>query len=286
MDGVKRLWLVLCLAGIGAAADPVRFAILGDRTGEVQPGVFEQVWKEVDAEKPEFVVTVGDTIQGLDDKTAEAEWREAEAILRPHKKYPLYLTPGNHDIWSAESERLFREHTGRPLHYSFDRGQVHFTVLDNSRGDALGAEEIAFLEADLKEHAAAPVKFVIMHRPSWLFQVALKNPKFPLHQLAKQYGVQWVIAGHVHQLMYGELEGVNYLSMPSAGGHLRNSGQYEDGWFFGYGMVEAGADGVRFQIKELATPHGQGRVSKPEDWTLLGRQRAAGGSRSAGIAAR
>jgi predicted phosphodiesterase len=286
MGDVKRLWLVLGLAGIGAAADPVRFAILGDRTGEVQPGVFERVWKEVDAEKPEFVVTVGDTIQGLDDKTAEAEWREVEKILRPYKKYPLYLTPGNHDIWSAASERLFREHSGHPVHYSFDRGPAHFTVVDNSRGDELGPGEIAYLGSDLKEHVAAPVKFVVMHRPSWLFQVALKNPRFPLHQLAKQYGVQWVIAGHVHQLMYGELEGVKYLSMPSAGGHLRNSGQYDDGWFFGYGTVMADTDGVRIQIKELGAPHGEARVSKPEDWTLLGRQRAAGGSRSAGIAAR
>jgi UDP-2,3-diacylglucosamine pyrophosphatase LpxH len=284
---MKRYPLFLVLAWVGAAADPVHFAILGDRTGEVQAGVFEQVWKEVDAAKPEFVVTVGDTIQGLHDQTAEAEWRDVERILLPHKKkHPLYLTPGNHDVWSPLSERLFREHAGHPVHYSFDRGPVHFTVLDNSRGDQLAAEEIAFLEADLKEHAAAPAKFVVMHRPSWLFQVALKNPNFPLHQLATKYGVQWVIAGHVHQMMYGELEGVRYLSMPSAGGHLRNSGQYDDGWFFGFAMVEAGGDETRFQIRELKAPHGEGRVSKPEDWTLLGRQRAAGGSRSAGIAAR
>ncbi len=30
---------------------------------------------------PAFVVTVGDTIQGLNDTTAEAEWQEAEKIL-------------------------------------------------------------------------------------------------------------------------------------------------------------------------------------------------------------
>lgn len=286
MEGVKRVLLYLGLVAVAAAQPPVRFAILGDRTGEAQPGVFEQVWKEVDAEKPQFVVTVGDTIEGLHDDTAEAQWREVERILQPYKKYPLYLAPGNHDVWSAASERLFREHAGHPVHYSFDRGTTHFTVLDNSRGDALAAEEIAFLETDLKEHTGAAVKFVLMHRPSWLFQVALKSPNFALHQLAKQYGVKYVIAGHVHQLMYADLEGVTYLAMPSAGGHLRNSGQYDDGWFFGHALVEVTGSEVRFQIEELKAPHGQGRVSKPEDWTLLGRQRAAGGSRSAGIAAR
>jgi predicted phosphodiesterase len=285
------LGLLLAWAAIATAADArLRFAIIGDRTGEAQAGVFEQVWKELDAEKPDFVVGVGDTVEGLHDDTAEAQWREVRKILQPYKKYPLYLAPGNHDIWSAASERLFLEYTGHSPRYSFDRGAVHVTVLDNSRSDELSAEELAFLEQDLKEHEARPVKFIVMHRPSWLFPVAMHSPEFRLHQLARQYGVQYVIAGHVHQMMHGELEGVTYIAMPSAGGHLRNSAQYEDGWFFGHALVEVAGTDVKFLIEELKAPHGQGRSSKPSDWTLLGlaarAQRAAGGSRSAGIPAR
>jgi predicted phosphodiesterase len=267
IGSVKRALLFL---GVVAVAGAQRFAILGDRTGEAQTGVFEQVWKEVDGEKPEFVVTVGDTIEGLHDETAAAQWLEVEKILRPYKKYPLFLAAGNHDVWSAASERLFGEHAGHPVHYSFDRGKLHFTLVDNSRGDALADGELDFLEADLKEHAKAAVKFVVMHRPSWLFPVAMKSPNFRLHRLAREYGVRYVIAGHVHQLMRAELEGVSYLAMPSAGGHLRNSAQYEDGWFFGHTLVEVTGSEVRFQIEELKAPHGQGRMSKPGDWTLLG----------------
>src|SRR5438876_12422936 len=108
---VKRYLLALLailamLAAIGPAADPppLGFAILGDRTGEAQAGVFEQVSKELDAERPDFVVTVGDTIEGLHDETAEPEWQGVEQLLRSYKKYPLYLAPGNLDIWSAVSE--------------------------------------------------------------------------------------------------------------------------------------------------------------------------------------
>jgi predicted phosphodiesterase len=284
------LWLAAAIILTAADGPPLRLAILGDRTGEAQAGVFEQVWKELDAEKPDFVVGVGDTIEGLHDNTAEAQWQEVRKILKPYMKYSLYLAPGNHDIWSEASERLFREYTGRAPHYSFDRGQLHFTVLDNSRSDQLSADELEFLEQDLKEHKAQLVKFIVMHRPAWLFPVAMQSPAFRLHQLARQYGVRYVITGHVHQMMHAELEGVTYLAMPSAGGHLRNSGQYEDGWFFGYTLVEVAGTEVKFQIKELKAPHGQGRVSKPSDWTLLGlaarAQRAAGGSRSAGTPAR
>src|SRR5258708_30988734 len=81
------------------------FVILGDRTGETRPGIYERVWQETSAEEPAFVVGVGDTIQGLNDPTAEPEWQEVERILTPYRRYPLYLTAGNHDIWSQQSER-------------------------------------------------------------------------------------------------------------------------------------------------------------------------------------
>lgn len=266
-------WLLLAaLVSVqaGAAPDSFRFAILGDRTGEAQAGVYEQVWKEVAAESPEFVLSVGDTIQGMDDASAEAEWRQFRRMLEPFRRFPLYLTPGNHDIWSQESERLFRKYAGHAPHYGFDYGQAHFTVLDNSRSDELGADELAFLEADLKAHAAQPLKIVVSHRPSWLFSIALGNSNFALHQLARRYGVQYVIAGHVHQMLHLSLDGVTYVSMPSSGGHLRLSGAYADGWFFAHALVAVHGRSLDFQIEELAPPQGEGRVTKLTDWGVMG----------------
>src|ERR1700733_11342479 len=88
--GGLLLSLLLCIRGT-AAPDSFRFAILGDRTGEAQPGVYEHVWKEVAAESPVFVLSVGDTIQGMNDASAEAEWLDAGRILKPFLSYPLYL---------------------------------------------------------------------------------------------------------------------------------------------------------------------------------------------------
>jgi predicted phosphodiesterase len=267
---VFLLSLLVSLRAAPPSAASFRFAILGDRTGDAQPGVYEQVWKEVAAENPAFVVSIGDTIQGLNDQTAEAEWRAMGRIWQPFQRFPLYLVPGNHDIWSAESERLFRQYAGHPAHYGFDYGQTHFTVLDNSRSDDLPAEELAFLETDLKAHAAQPLKIVFSHRPSWLFDVALKNPQFALHQLARRYGVQYVIAGHVHQMLHFELEGVTYVSMASSGGHLRLSRAYDDGWFFGYALVEVHGGSMDFAIRELDPPYGKGRITKLTDWGMTG----------------
>jgi hypothetical protein len=251
LAGLGGLALAICLAVRGAAPDRLHFVLLGDRTGETQPGVYERVWRELAGSQPAFVLSVGDTIQGLHDDTAEAEWREARRILEPYRRIPLYLAPGNHDIWSDPSERLFRQYAGRAPHYSFDSGGAHFTVLDNSRSDAWPAEELGWLEGDLREHAAAPVKFVVSHRPTWLLDAALGGTSGPLHRLARRYGVCCVIAGHVHQLIHAELEGVTYLTLPSAGGHLRLSGKYEDGWFFGWTSVQVRGREVVFQVHAL-----------------------------------
>jgi predicted phosphohydrolase len=249
---------------------PFRFVFLGDRTGEAQPGVYERVWRQIAAEQPAFVLSVGDTIQGLEDATADAEWRQIRATLRPYQRIPLYLTPGNHDVWSPLSEKLFQQYSGHPLHYSFDYAQAHFTILDNSRSELLSVEELNFLESDLAAHAGQPVKFIVSHRPSWVVDVAFKNPGFPLHRLARKYGVRYVVAGHIHEMLHMEFDGVSYVSLPSAGGHLRLSGRYEDGWFFGHTLVEVRGADVRFDIKEI-----EGRVTGLGDWGNVGLTNAA-----------
>jgi 3',5'-cyclic-AMP phosphodiesterase len=266
------LLLVTLLSLLVAAPPngPFRFVLLGDRTGEAQPGIYERVWRQIAGEHPAFVLSVGDTIQGLEDAAADAEWRQIRATLRPYQRIPLYLTPGNHDVWSPLSERLFQQYSGHPLHYSFDYAQAHFTILDNSRSELLSVEEMNFLETDLAAHAGQPVKFIVSHRPSWVVDVAFKNPGFPLHRLARKYGVRYVVAGHIHEMLHMEFEGVSYVSLPSAGGHLRLSGRYEDGWFFGHTLVEVRGADIRFDIKEI-----EGRVTGLGDWGNVGLTNAA-----------
>lgn len=257
----------VALWSLQAPPGAFHFAIVGDRTGEAQPGVFEEVWKETVAGHPAFVISAGDSIQGLDDARTEQEWRE---FLRIAVGPPLYLTAGNHDVWSAASEAAYRKHSGHALLYSFDYEQAHFTILDSSRSDSLSPDDLAFLESDLKAHAGATLKMVVSHRPAWLVDVAGRNRAAPLQRLCKQYGVRYVIAGHLHQLVRFELDGVTYLSMPSAGGHLRLSGSYADGWFFGHALVNVHGGETSIRFEEVKAPIGEGRVTPEDDWGVTG----------------
>lgn len=259
----------LLLTAAAPQSSSFRFVVIGDRTGETQPGVYERVWKEAETEHAAFAVGVGDTIQGLNDNTAEKEWLAiGKSVL------PFFLAPGNHDVWSARSEDLFRKYAGHPLHYGFDYAQAHFTILDNSRSDQLADVELTFLEQDLKQHSEQPVKFIVSHRPSWILNAIIGDPNFRLHQIAKKYKAQYVIAGHLHEMLHAQLEGIDYISMVSAGGHLRASGKYEDGWFFGYAVVDVDSSDSKkpaeFRIRELPAPYGQGRSTMLKDWGAAG----------------
>src|ERR1700690_2082415 len=64
-----------------AQKESFQFVILGDRTGEALPGAYERVWQEAAEEDPAFVVSVGDSIEGLKDATAEDEWLQLGKIL-------------------------------------------------------------------------------------------------------------------------------------------------------------------------------------------------------------
>jgi 3',5'-cyclic AMP phosphodiesterase CpdA len=257
---------LLALLLAAQAPDPsFVFAIVGDRTGFAQPGVYQHVWRDIDRLRPAFAINVGDSIQGGDDATAAGEWEEIAMLF--HRKLPFYAVPGNHDIWSAESERLFRAVTGRPTHYSFDYLGAHFTVLDNSRSTALSPGQMRFLEQDLAAHKAAKPKVIFFHQPFWLTAVMFRNPDFALHRLAKRYSAT-IVSGHVHRFGYWNFDGVEYLLVGSSGGQLRGD-RFSDGWFFHWIEAVVSNGLVEFIVHELPEPDGEGRVFSASEWNSV-----------------
>jgi len=265
--GRVHCWLLACVAvlagfaGARAWSEPrndFRFCILGDRTGDAQAGVYESVWRDVDLAHPDFVINVGDTIQGGNDVTARAEW-DALRPLWERYNYPQHFTPGNHDIWSAESRTIYEKATGRPAHYSFDFENAHFTVLDNSQTEDLSDDQMEFLASDLAAHKDRDPKFVLFHKPFWLIPVKFQSSQFPFHQLVRKYGARYVISGHGHQYVRLVEDGIVYIEAGSSGGKLKGEG-FENGWFFGHIFARVTGAKVEMTVKEIGGLLGKGRV--------------------------
>lgn len=251
-----------------APAEPFRFAILGDRTGETVSGVYEQIWRDVAKTQPDFLINVGDTIQGGNDAAAAAEWAEVRPVWA-RIRAPFYLVPGNHDIWSEESRRVYEKATGRPASYGFNVKNAHFTVLDNSRSMQLSESQAKFLVADLEANRTRSPKFVFFHQPFWLIPMKLGATDLPFHALMKKYEVGYVVSGHVHQYSSVERDGILYLVVGSSGGHLRGhdpENAFARGWFFHHVDVRVQGTKAEMTVVETGPPFGRGRTFpvKPE----------------------
>jgi len=109
-----------------------QFAIIGDRTGGANAqGTFEMAVGQLNLLQPEFVINVGDIIEGYSDEKAElhAEWDEVDAMLG-RLDMPFFRTPGNHDIANQTAQQVYRERYGA-THYSFVYNNTLFIVLDS-----------------------------------------------------------------------------------------------------------------------------------------------------------
>jgi len=274
--------IVLCLFGaaltVRAVPEPrndFHLAFLGDRTGGAEPQVYGRVWREIELMHPDFVINVGDTIEGgKDDGTVERQWSQFQSIWKRYKHYPLYFTAGNHDIWSPLSEKLYVRETRFQPNYSFNYQDTHFTVLDNSRTEALAEEQLRFLEEDLKANQNRSPKFVIFHRPYWIETLKARGTDFALHRIAKKYGVGYVISGHGHRFVRMESDGIVYMEVGSSGGTMKgkfvNGEGFAQGCFYHWVWCRVEGSKVALTVKEIDGPLGQGRMFRAEDWDEKG----------------
>ena len=247
----------LCPAAAGDYAEPLfRFAILSDRTGGHTPGIYPQVIEEINLLNPDFVVTVGDHIEGYgeDYERSDVEW-DSLMVLIGALEAPFYMTPGNHDIWDDESEAMYTARTGFDPYYSFDYENTHFVILDNSRIDAAAdfpEEQRDWLVADLARHSEAENIFVFVHKPLWAQTLVLGRPD-PLHDIFREYGVDAVFNGHLHHYFTTEFDGIDYTVIGSSGGGMYRSAEQPvtRGEFFQFGWVTVTSPGYELAVIDL-----------------------------------
>jgi len=112
--------------------DNFQFAIIGDRTGGANvQGTFDLAMGQLNLLQPEFVINVGDIIEGYTRDKAElnSQWEEAEAMTAK-LEMPFFYTRGNHDVSYPEAREVWRDRHG-PSYYYFVYRNVLFMVLDS-----------------------------------------------------------------------------------------------------------------------------------------------------------
>ncbi len=107
-----------------------RFAIVSDRTGGARPGVFERAIDELNLLQPEFVISVGDLVEGYmkDPHVLARQWQEFDGLVA-RLDMRFFQVAGNHDLSNDAMLDIWKRRAGSP-YYFFIYKNVLFLVLD------------------------------------------------------------------------------------------------------------------------------------------------------------
>jgi 3',5'-cyclic AMP phosphodiesterase CpdA len=160
-------------------------------------------------EQPALVIHTGD-ITHLSKPT---EFDTAQQMLSQLKTTELHTVPGEHDTSDpgvTEYFSRFGKASNNKGYYSFDHSGVHFialiNVLEFKAGGlgTLGAEQLAWVTADLKSRSSSTPIVVFAHMPLWTIHEPWGWGTSDSDQLMSQlhrFGSVTVLNGHIHQIV-------------------------------------------------------------------------------------
>jgi len=207
------------------APEDFQFAIVTDRTGGRREKIFSKAVEQLNLMQPEFVLSVGDLIEGYttDREKVLDQWKEFQGFTSK-LQMPFFYVPGNHDVTNPEMEKIWQEKFGR-RYYSFNYNGVLFLILNSD--DPPGSTSISETQAKwakqvLAENADARWTIVSMHKPIWNGD----NEKNGWGEIEKSLAGRnyTVFCGHVHRYQKYVRNGMNYYQLATTGGGSRLRG--------------------------------------------------------------
>lgn len=222
-----------------------QFAVVTDNAGGPRPGIFSEAVDKLNLLQPEFVMSIGDFIEGYED-SREALNKQWDGFMNIVSKFemPFFFVPGNHDVGRPLWADIYNERFGVP-YYHFVYKDVLFLCLSTNdapdHGTGIGDEQIAYAKRVLAEHPDVRWTLVFQHKPLWNDKGAQGWPE--IREALKGRNCT-VFAGHTHNYLSQEEEGISYITMATTGGGSRLRGTAY-GEFDGVVWVTMRDDGPR-----------------------------------------
>jgi 3',5'-cyclic AMP phosphodiesterase CpdA len=173
-------------------------------------GTLEEAIVQVNAltKKPAFAIHTGD----ISHLSTAQQFDDADRIIS-QSRLDVHYVPGEHDFLDPD-QTFYKDRYGRGTKgagwYSFDASGVHFIGLVNvvnlkagGLGD-LGADQLEWIEDDVKHLSASTPIVVFAHIPLWTIYPdwgwGTDDAAQALSYL-KRFGSVTVLNGHIHQVM-------------------------------------------------------------------------------------
>jgi hypothetical protein len=206
--------------------DQFQFAIVSDRTGGHRAQVFSQAVARINLMQPQFVLCVGDLIEGGKKKPEQvlAEWKEFDGYVN-QLQMPFYYVPGNHDVAFAQNDKIWQDRYGRRW-YHFVYRKVLFLCLnteDPPGSSSIGKEQVAYAKKALEDNKDVRHTIVALHKPVWTYPEKTRAGWLEVEKALadRKYTV---FCGHVHRYRKYVRQGRNYYQLATTGGGSKMRG--------------------------------------------------------------
>jgi len=237
-----------------AADDKFTFAIHSDLTGGEREGIFEIAIAQLNLLRPEFIINVGDLIEGDSDETiVDRQWDSFDERAN-RARAPVFYVGGNHDRTGQMMQDVWQRRLG-PGYYHFRYKDVLFLVLDtedntpermreisemreyamqfavagewdkfgetpyskmpeNQAGNVTEAQSKYMIDA-IQANADVRWTFLFMHKAPWLREDLTAFTDIENALTDRPYTV---FHGHVHAYQHQERRGRDYIRLATTGG--------------------------------------------------------------------
>jgi serine/threonine-protein phosphatase CPPED1 len=208
-------------------ATQFQFGVVSDRTGGHRKGVFSKAVKQINLLQPEFIMSVGDLIEGGSDKAKMVnEWETFDSYVKQFQM-PFFYCAGNHDAASKLKTELWTERLGK-TYYHFVYKNCLFAVMNTNdleagadgrpgSGVRIGKTQLEWFKKAVNDNPNVRWTFVFLHHPIWTGRDLTTNGwlEFETFMAGKKHNV---FCGHVHTYRKFLRNGTTYYQLATTGG--------------------------------------------------------------------
>ncbi len=196
-----------------------RFAIVSDRTGGHREKIFSGAVEQLNLMQPEFVVSVGDLIEGGTEDPArlKREWEQFQGFVN-RLQMPFFYVPGNHDISNVVMEKWWKDLLGRP-YYHYVYRNVLFLMLNSNdppKSRRISADQLSYIKSALEANRSVRWTLLFLHHPLWAGD-AETSGWLEVEKLLTDRPYT-VFCGHIHRYQRYLRNGRHYYQLATTGG--------------------------------------------------------------------